>query len=380
MVPVFISLTCFLPFLLTILKLFGSRKLVIATEQKDCRAPETPAPVIHHDECHPRVLILDVGKIIFDGNDINRGKFGRVISVTNVAKSGESRSVVLKIMKETKASMFTDEARALDELLGYDESPGVYQSGRSRIIKLLGRFQDPKTNELCLMFEQLCQDLLDYSNDEKVTLSDICIIGRDILKALAYCHSRGYAHCDVKPENIVWTDRDKRGVKLIDFGLACKISARKTDIVGTNGYISPEVILCLPRNGKTDVWSLAVSLLSLIIKKEVFNVSLDDRGCHLLMIERLCGQPIPHRMLIRSDHIACRHFLNKPRFRPVEIRERTPGRAASLVKLTLRETLEKYDHIASDVDNLTLVLSAMMIIDPNIRISAVEALGSDFFQ
>ena len=81
MVPVFVSLTCFLPFLLTILKLFGSRKLLIATEPKDCRVPETPSPVIHHDECHPRVLILDVGKIIFDGNDINRGKFGRVISV-----------------------------------------------------------------------------------------------------------------------------------------------------------------------------------------------------------------------------------------------------------------------------------------------------------
>jgi serine/threonine/tyrosine protein kinase RAD53 len=110
---------------------------------------------------------------------------------------------------------------------------------------------------------------------------------RQTLLALAYCHSRGVSHRDVKPENMMLTKpaRAKPDVKLIDFGLAsivgvspdlvlgalpmqnsciCK-GSMAADFVGTPPYMAPEV---LRRNAedfsKADIWSLAVCAIELV--------------------------------------------------------------------------------------------------------------------
>ena len=50
-------------------------------------------------------------------------------------------------------------------------------------------------------------DFLTMNGDEPVDLCDIQHIARDILKGLEFLHSMNLTHCDLKLENILFTDQ-----------------------------------------------------------------------------------------------------------------------------------------------------------------------------
>lgn len=99
-----------------------------------------------------------------------------------------------------------------------------------------------------------------------------------ISSALDYAHQQGCVHCDVKPANILL---DGQGhVVLSDFGIvrlmqpdpeATLQSIKSSEILmGTPDYISPEQALGRPLDGRSDVYSLAVTLFFLLAGKPPF--------------------------------------------------------------------------------------------------------------
>jgi serine/threonine protein kinase len=91
--------------------------------------------------------------------------------------------------------------------------------------------------------------------------------------AVKYMHSLGIVHRDLKPENLVY---DKKGpdavLKITDFGLAkfmvhdslTSETATMKSIVGTMGYMAPEILNNEPYDNKVDLWSLGVLLYVLL--------------------------------------------------------------------------------------------------------------------
>ena len=55
--------------------------------------------------------------------------------------------------------------------------------------------------------------------------------------------NKGVIHCDMKPENIIFTDDKCQNVKIIDFGASCKDCASGFFYVQSRYYRAPEIVL-----------------------------------------------------------------------------------------------------------------------------------------
>ena len=87
---------------------------------------------------------------------------------------------------------------------------------------------------------------------------------REVLDALAFAHTRGVVHRDLKPTNIL-VGSDGRA-RVMDFGIAAKLAeAHDGRIVGTPGYISPEAAAGRRATPAMDVYSAGMMLGQLLL-------------------------------------------------------------------------------------------------------------------
>ncbi|KAJ7281494.1 Pkinase-domain-containing protein [Mycena rebaudengoi] len=86
-----------------------------------------------------------------------------------------------------------------------------------------------------------------------------------ILEGLHYLHSSDVVHCDLKAANILTTKNGN--VKLSDFGVSLNLRAMEReikDVAGTPNWMAPEVIELKGASPKSDIWSLACTVIELL--------------------------------------------------------------------------------------------------------------------
>jgi serine/threonine protein kinase len=96
----------------------------------------------------------------------------------------------------------------------------------------------------------------------KASIQTVVKIFIHTANALAALHQAGFIHCDIKPGNILVNDR--RDVRLIDLGQACRIGTRKPRIQGTPGYMAPEQAARAALTVQTDIFNLGATLYNVL--------------------------------------------------------------------------------------------------------------------
>jgi serine/threonine-protein kinase len=110
-----------------------------------------------------------------------------------------------------------------------------------------------------------------FDANERFRVADVVRIMEQILGALAYSHEQGVVHRDVKPANIFLLADGT--VKVADFGIAHIEASNLTQVgtvLGTPSYMSPEQIMGLPVDGRSDLFSAGVILYQFLTGERPF--------------------------------------------------------------------------------------------------------------
>jgi serine/threonine protein kinase len=94
-------------------------------------------------------------------------------------------------------------------------------------------------------------------------------IVRQCLEGLAHMHAQGVMHCDIKEPNIMLREEDlcEPEVVIIDLGVAQRASTNRSIVYGTPGYIPPEVWEVKNWLPESDMFSLGVVMVQMMIGK-----------------------------------------------------------------------------------------------------------------
>lgn len=134
------------------------------------------------------------------------------------------------------------------------------------LVQLYDVFENVDT--LFLVME-LCPggELFDRITDKsRYSERDAAFVLRQILEGLAFMHSQKIAHCDLKPDNFLFSSKDKKAdLKIIDFGMSKKLKRRQemSSLRGTPYYIAPEV-LSGNYSECCDMWSFGVVMFVML--------------------------------------------------------------------------------------------------------------------
>lgn len=205
--------------------------------------------------------------------ELGSGNFGRVYQAQH-KETGDFRAV--KEIEKARAERFGGSHKkfiAEVEILSRLDHPNI--------LKIYEMLEDGRkfyvVSELCTGGELFTYITSRSSLSEPIAAN----IMRQVLSAVAYCHSQGVVHRDIKPENLLLdsppTIPEMIRIKLIDFGTSTLFASggRLSQRLGTAYYIAPEV-LGMNYDEKCDIWSCGVILYVLLCGFPPFAGNTDE--------------------------------------------------------------------------------------------------------
>ncbi len=111
------------------------------------------------------------------------------------------------------------------------------------------------------------KDLVPYTKQPNLLPpGKVLSIVERVADALGYAHTMGVVHRDIKPANIMY-EPESDTAKVTDFGIARITDSSKTKtgmVLGTPSYMSPEQLAGKKIDGRSDLFSLGVTLYQML--------------------------------------------------------------------------------------------------------------------
>lgn len=181
------------------------------------------------------------------------------------------------------------------------------------------------------------------------------------LCALKYVHSASVIHRDVKPPNLLLNSDCL--LRLCDFGLSRhflmkdeEVSSNLTEYVVTRWYRAPEIMLSFADYSyMIDVWSVGCTFAEMLNRRPLFPG--DDHIDQIKIIMQLVGSPTESELWFVNNDKARKFVLALPSNERADFNELFPDATSNAISL----------------------LSQMLVLDPNQRISVEACLEHPYF-
>jgi calcium/calmodulin-dependent protein kinase I len=101
---------------------------------------------------------------------------------------------------------------------------------------------------------------------------------RQVASAIDYCHKKNIIHRDLKPENLLLVEKRKLdSVKIADFGFSKAIPSGGStkSVLGSPGYVAPEIRQGRDYGPAVDIWSLGVIMYVMLFGYMPFDCDTD---------------------------------------------------------------------------------------------------------
>ncbi len=185
--------------------------------------------------------------IVYMGKD---PKIGRTVAIKTMALSQEFEPDELTSVKER----FFREAETAGRLT-HPHIVSIYDAGEE--------------HDLAFIAMEFIKghDLTKHTKaNNLLAMPEVLRLVADAADALDYAHTNGVVHRDIKPANMMLVEATQT-IKLMDFGIARIADSSKTKtgmVLGTPSYMSPEQLAGKRVDGRSDLFSLGVTLYQLL--------------------------------------------------------------------------------------------------------------------
>ena len=203
--------------------------------------------------------------------DIIDGKYRVICEVGSGGMAHVYRAINMSSRKVVAVKMLKEEYLNDGEFLRRfeREAKASLALSHENIVRAYGVGDDNGVPYIVLEYVdgQTLKDLIHDSPGGHLSVQQAIGICSQILDALSYAHAHGIIHRDVKPQNVIVTNRGK--AKLADFGIAREVTASTMtfsgkNVIGSVHYISPEQAKGLPVTQESDIYSVGISLYEML--------------------------------------------------------------------------------------------------------------------
>jgi serine/threonine-protein kinase len=252
--------------------------------------------------------------VVYLGKD---PKIGRVVAIKTMALSQEFEGDELAEVKER----FFREAETAGRLT-HPNIVTIYDAGEEHDLAYIA------------MEFLKGRDLTPYTKkDALLPVPQVLSIIARVAEALGYAHQQNVVHRDIKPANIMY-EPESDTPKVTDFGIARVTDSSKTKtgmVLGTPSYMSPEQLAGKKVEGRSDLFSLGVTLYQML------SGSLPFQGESMAQLMfKIANEPHPDIRSVNPALPACvAAVVNKALAKDPEQRYQTGEQMAKAIRLCL---------------------------------------------
>ena len=160
-------------------------------------------------------------------------------------------------------------------------------------------------------------------------------------------------------------------IKIIDFGGATYNNEKKSTIINTRQYRSPEVLLETKWSFPSDLWSVGCIIAEIYKGGLLFQTHGDLE--HLALIEQCCGL-FPFRLL-KDSSISRDYFDNKGNVKLSHLNSDSDRHVRGMPRIRDIFALDQHHQDRSGIADL---MKDLLTIDPSRRVTANQALKMSF--